>query len=319
MRSQLRPNAFLRMIENRFVSSESTFVDLSWWDACVDPAARPIVADKQLPVWVGVDASLKRDQTAIVAVAWDGKAKQVHVAWHRVFQPSPTDPLDFERTIEATLLDLSTRFAVRGVFFDPWQMASVAQRLARAGLLMREYPQTVSNLTAIGNNLYELIRGRSLVTYSDADMRLAISRAIGIETPRGFRIAKEKTSHKIDTVVALAMAALAAVREGDGSGPDRWIEYMRVQAIAAHSPQTSVEPKANNRPWRTTQESVASTEAAGNELMEEYLKIRLGVEGVNITTCAACGHAIGNSRTTTGFESFCSPRCLMAFHKGVHT
>jgi Phage Terminase len=30
MRQQLRPNAFLRMIENRFVSTESTFVDLEW-------------------------------------------------------------------------------------------------------------------------------------------------------------------------------------------------------------------------------------------------------------------------------------------------
>ena len=47
--------------------------------------------------------------------------------------------------------------------------------------------------------------------------RLAVSRAIAIETPRGWRIAKEKTSHKIDAVVALAMAALAAVEEGQRS------------------------------------------------------------------------------------------------------
>ena len=32
MRSQLRPNAYLRMIENRFVSSESSFVDPEWLD-----------------------------------------------------------------------------------------------------------------------------------------------------------------------------------------------------------------------------------------------------------------------------------------------
>src|SRR5262249_41911829 len=31
MRAQLRRNAFLRMIENRFVTSESTFVDPEWW------------------------------------------------------------------------------------------------------------------------------------------------------------------------------------------------------------------------------------------------------------------------------------------------
>ena len=45
-------------------------------------------------------------------------------------------------------------------------------------------------------------------------MRLAVSRAVAIETSRGWRIAKEKQSHKIDVVVALAMAALAAVTGG---------------------------------------------------------------------------------------------------------
>lgn len=43
-------------------------------------------------------------------------------------------------------------------------------------------------------------------------MRLAMSRAIALETPRGWRISKEKQAHKIDVVVALAMAAYAAVK-----------------------------------------------------------------------------------------------------------
>jgi hypothetical protein len=49
---------------------------------------------------------------------------------------------------------------------------------------------------------------------------------------RGWRIAKDKTSHKIDIVVALAQAALAAVRKGQESwirqgaiGPDGRITW----------------------------------------------------------------------------------------------
>jgi hypothetical protein len=79
---------------------------------------------------------------------------------------------------------------------------------------MREYPQSVPNLTAMGANLYELIKGGSLVVYPDDALRLAVSRTIALETPRGLRLAKEKTSHKIDVVVALAMAALHAVEQG---------------------------------------------------------------------------------------------------------
>ena len=48
--------------------------------------------------------------------------------------------------------------------------------------------------------------------YPDAAMRLAISRAIVHESSRGWRLDKLKQNHKIDVIVALSMAALAAVR-----------------------------------------------------------------------------------------------------------
>jgi hypothetical protein len=211
MRRSLRANQFLRMIENRFVTSESSFVDLDAWDRCVDPSATPLVANPDLPVWVGVDASVKRDSTAVAVCAWDRAVQRVRLVWHRIFQPSPDQPLDFEATIEATLLDLHRRFNVRKILFDPYQMAATSQRLSRAGLRIEEFPQTSGNLTVASQNLYELIQGRTLVVYPDAAMRLAISRAVAVETSRGWRITKEKASHKIDVVVALGMAAHAAV------------------------------------------------------------------------------------------------------------
>lgn len=220
MRQQLRPNGFLRLIENRWVTTESTFVDMNWWDACVDHDARPAVADKQLSVWVGVDASVKRDSTAVVACTFDNEAKKVRLVSHRIFQPSATDPLDFEATIEQTLLDLAKRFHLRTVLYDPYQMQAVAQRLSRAGVPMREFPQSVPNLTEASTNLYELVKGSGLVAYPDSDVRLAVQRCVALETTRGWRIAKEKASHKIDVVVALGMAALAAVKEGQHSFAD---------------------------------------------------------------------------------------------------
>ena len=106
MRRSLRPNQYLRMIENRFVTSESSFVDLGTWDACVDPNATPVLADKLLSIWVGVDASVKHDSTAIVACTWEEATQRVRLVFHRVFQPTPEEPLDFEAAIEGTLLDL---------------------------------------------------------------------------------------------------------------------------------------------------------------------------------------------------------------------
>jgi len=215
MRKSLRPAQFLRMIANTFVTSESSFIDMEAWDACVDIDAKPVVAFPALPVWVGVDASVKHDSTAIVAVTWDQDEQKVRLIAHRIFQPSPTEPLDFEAAIEGTITELAQRFTVRKVLFDPYQMAATAQRLARQGIPIEEFPQSTPNLTAASQNLFELINGRNLVAYPDPAMRLAISRAVAIESSRGWRITKEKQSHKIDVVVALAMAAYAAVKTGE--------------------------------------------------------------------------------------------------------
>jgi phage terminase large subunit-like protein len=210
MRATLRPNAFLRMIQNQWVSSEGSFIELDVYDACVHPAARPIVADRSLSIDVGIDASTKRDSTAIVWVAWDKARKAAQLVGHRIFQPTPERPLDFEGTIEATVLELRERFHVRSVRFDPYQMAATSQRLARAGLPMIEFPQSTGNLTEASSNLYELFKGRNIVLYDAPEIRLAVSRAVAIEGARGWRIGKEKSAHRIDVVIALAQAALGA-------------------------------------------------------------------------------------------------------------
>ena len=216
MRRSLRPNAFARMIQNEFVSSESTFIDLSAWDACICPGLTP--THERMPVHIGIDASTKRDSTALVAVNFDKKAQVVRLVQHKVFVPTPGDPIDFEATVERTILDWKKLFFIRKVWFDPFQMAAVSQRLAKAHVKIEEFPQhsqpppSIPNLTAATSNLFDLIQARQLVLYPDAGMRLAISRAIVTESSRGWKLDKLKQSHKIDVIVALSMACLAAIR-----------------------------------------------------------------------------------------------------------
>ena len=111
---------------------------------------------------VGVDASVRRDSTALAAVAWDREDRRARLVWHQVFQPTVADPIDFEAAVEDTLLRLGNRFLVREVRYDPFQMVATAQRLGRSGLPMLEFPQTSPNLTAASSNLYELFKGRPL-------------------------------------------------------------------------------------------------------------------------------------------------------------
>ena len=157
---------------------------------------------------------MKHDSTAIVAVTFDTKTNKVRLVAHRVFQPTPDQPLDFEATIEATVRDYCRRFSVRRVSFDPWQMQAIAQRLKSSGIPIYEFPQSVPNLTSMGSCLFDLIKSGSLTVYPDDALRLAISRTISKESARGVQLTKEKSSHKIDVVIALAMAALHAVEQG---------------------------------------------------------------------------------------------------------
>src|SRR5205823_10755055 len=96
----------------------------------------PEVKAPDLPIWAGVDASVKRDSTAIVACAWDQERGKVRLVLHRIFQPTPQEPLDFEATVERTLLELRERFNVQEVKYDPYQLVSTAQRLAGQGVPM---------------------------------------------------------------------------------------------------------------------------------------------------------------------------------------
>jgi Phage Terminase len=219
MRSQLRPHAFARMIENRFAHIEETFVDIDDWDACC--TGQPIPADANLSVFAGIDASVKRDSTAIVATAWDRAAKKVRMVHHRIFTPSPKNPINFESDVEATILDLKHRYRLREVRYDPYQMQASAQRLRQQGVNMVEFPQSMPNLTSASQNLFELIKAQNLVAYPDADLRLAVQRSVAVENPRGWRIAKEKSSHKIDVVVALARRRSPSCRRASLAGCER--------------------------------------------------------------------------------------------------
>jgi phage terminase large subunit-like protein len=140
-------------------------------------------------VFIGVDASFKHDSTAICVVSFDQSRQQVRLVTHKVFQPTFERPLDFELTVEAALLDMARSYQVQKCLFDPWQMQAVAQRLQKQGLPVEEFPQTSPNLTAASQNLFDLVESQGLVMYADEQMRLAISRAVAIETPRGCELA----------------------------------------------------------------------------------------------------------------------------------
>ena len=137
------------------------------------------------------------------------RAKCVRLVAHKVFTPTPGDPIDFEEHHREDAARLAGAVpaaagAVRSVSDGGGGAAAGAGADADRGISADACP----NLTATTSNLFDLISARQLVLYPDAGMRLAISHAIIIESSRGWRLDKMKQQHKIDVVVALSMACL---------------------------------------------------------------------------------------------------------------
>lgn len=216
-----RPAAFLRLFMNHWVTSHEEFIPIEWWDhaAKAYPSSAELWADhpfRHWPVTIAVDAGIKRDSTAIVVVGYDQGKGKVGLVTHRIWTPSPGDPVDIEATVETALLDMYNRYNVSAIVYDPQHLLATMQRLQRKGLPTRAFEQTIGNMTAASQLLYEVLKNRNLETYPDDTMRRHIQMSVAETTSRGFRIVKTKITgrHHIDGAVALAMACYAAITNG---------------------------------------------------------------------------------------------------------
>jgi phage terminase large subunit-like protein len=207
-RQQLRTNNYIRLHENRWVSSESGLFNMDRWDDCVDAKHSPPLSNKSISLYVGVDASTKRDRSAAVSVYREGD--KIKLGPKRFWQPSPDDPMDLEETIEKYLLELSQGYTLLSVKYDPFQFHRSATTLKKKRLPMEEFPQTSSNLTEMGQNIYDLVEYGNIVLYNCKELRFEASCSIVQENTRGLKIVKDKSTQKIDQIIALAMAALSA-------------------------------------------------------------------------------------------------------------
>lgn len=217
VRSSERPNTFRRLWLNEWVTNESQFLPEGVWDACYSREVKPISLKDRCRLVLGADASTSRDLTALVGCAWNDATQTVDVVYTRIWKPvriagirfgKPT--IDLDETIKAEILTLHNSGLVDSVVYDPYQLHSIAIDLQKNGIPMIELPQTAGRIEA-DQALYDAIISKAIRHYNDPTLNEHISNAVAVETPRGFRLAKEKTSRKIDAAVALSMAHYGAL------------------------------------------------------------------------------------------------------------
>ena len=99
------------------------------------------------------------------------------------------------------------------IWCDPYQLHRSITTLQGAGLPIQEFAQTSAHTTQMGQTLFDLLNGMNVRLYAADDLRQQALNTVAVETSRGWRLAKEKAAKKIDAIVALAIACVAAIED----------------------------------------------------------------------------------------------------------
>jgi phage terminase large subunit-like protein len=176
-----------------WTSAESQWLPDGAWDEC---AAQGWDFAPALPMFVGFDASTRRDSTAIVLTQKgdDGLVSVKGRAWERPIEPNTGKPVENWRVpkeeIKTFLRDLCRDWDVRAVAYDPWSFAWTADELEAEGIPMIEVPQVPSRLAPATQGLYELIVDHLLRHDGDPVFARHIRNAVPKKVDRGYVLDK---------------------------------------------------------------------------------------------------------------------------------
>ena len=200
---QLTPSEFARMHRNQWSESSEAFIPMAWWDACKLDTLSPLRG-----VVVGVDAAVDNDCFAVVVVSSSPEGK-AQVRYCRVWTPPEHGQIDFLE-VERELLLLFKQYHVTEVAYDPYQMASTAQRLGD-NVFWNAFTQGAPRLVA-DKMLYDMIRDGRIEHLGDyPELRQHLANADRKPEDDKMRIIKRNQKDKIDAAVALSMAVNRAM------------------------------------------------------------------------------------------------------------
>jgi len=75
----------------------SSFISAETYDSCVEMGLQP---DLRGSIFIGVDASVRRDSTACVCIRYDKTTDALLLADYKVWKPSPNQPINLEASVE---------------------------------------------------------------------------------------------------------------------------------------------------------------------------------------------------------------------------
>lgn len=212
------PQQFRRLHKNEWVSGESEFVPIQWWDACRD-GATPLMAGDLTPYVIALDAGVTSDCFGLVMgrrlpPAREGEAPRIRPVVVQKWQPTKGNPVDF-REPEAMVRDLCARFNVVEVTYDSHELHDFCARLRNEGVgNFQEFSQQSQRLESDAM-LYQLIANRRILHGGEPELREHIQNCnakLSKDEDNKMRLSKKAPDRKIDLAVCLSMMSYELLR-----------------------------------------------------------------------------------------------------------
>lgn len=242
-RMPARESQYRNLVLNQRVEANSPFVSRSLWASCGD---EPEEFDEDTAIYAGLDLSSVNDLTAFVPIGMMGGKWQIHPVfwlpleglgdksrkdrvpydvWHEQghLLAAPGKSVDYE-FVAVFLWDFCQSHNVKKIAFDRWGFKHLKPWLLKAGFteetieeIFVEFGQGFQSMSPALRELEgEILNGR-VAHGAHPVLTMCAANAVVVSDPSGNRkLAKDKSSGRIDGMVALAMAMGVAPMDSDG-------------------------------------------------------------------------------------------------------
>lgn len=236
-------NAFRQLRLNQWVKQSVRWLPMHVWDKGNTPI--DIEALKGRPCFGGLDLSTTTDITAFSLVfppkAGDETDVYRVVPWFWIPEEGMRQRVDRDRVpydvwaqqgcIEVTegnvihygqvqqkIEELSKMFHIRQIAFDRWGSTQITQNLQEAGITVVPFGQGFKDMSPATKELYSLVLSGRFIHGGNPVLSWMVDNVMVRKDPAGnIKPDKEKSSEKIDGVVATIMALDRAIRCGNES------------------------------------------------------------------------------------------------------
>jgi phage terminase large subunit-like protein len=227
-------NTFKRLHLNIITEQDVRWLPLDKWDACVGDVDAEALAGETC--YGGLDLSSTTDVTAFslffpkgnktVNFFWlpsvnahkrEQRDRVPYLTWQKqgYIKLTPGDVVDYD-IVRSDIIALSKKYKIKEVGADRWNATQIITQLEGAGIKMVKFGQGYASMSSPAKELEKLVIGGQLQHGGNPVLRwMASNVSVSMDAAGNIKPAKDKSTERIDGIVALIMAIGCA---GVGTG-----------------------------------------------------------------------------------------------------